>query len=242
MTLFRNAVFATVSGFVVSTLAYAQTPQPAAPGSENPNAASSPHQREATGNNPAEAQTGAGADASDAASPHQREAMKGDNMASADKAGAALSPASFVQKAGQDGMTEVELAKLALDKSKNNSVRQFASRMQQDHGKANTELMSIAAKKSIPTPKQLDSEHQAMVQDLSAKSGADFDAAYADHMTAAHSKAIALFKAGSKSTDADIAGFAKKTLPTLEEHKKMADTLEAGTKTASTNAGETSKQ
>ena len=28
MTLFRNAAFATVSGFVVSTLAYAQTPQP----------------------------------------------------------------------------------------------------------------------------------------------------------------------------------------------------------------------
>ncbi len=41
-------------------------------------------------------------------------------------------------------------------------------------------------------------------------------------MTDAHTKAIHLFKQGSALGDPDIAAFASKTLPTLQEHKQMA--------------------
>jgi hypothetical protein len=34
-----------------------------------------------------------------------------------------------------------------------------------------------------------------------------------------------LFEGATKSTDPDLAGFAKQTLPTLKEHKHMADEL-----------------
>jgi putative membrane protein len=57
---------------------------------------------------------------------------------------------------------------------------------------------------------------------LQAKSGADFDAAYSQHMKMDHTKAIALFEGASRSADADFAGFAQKTLPTLKEHKQLA--------------------
>jgi putative membrane protein len=40
-----------------------------------------------------------------------------------------------------------------------------------------------------------------------------------------HTKAISLFEAASKSSDAELAGFAKKTLPTLKEHKELAEKL-----------------
>ena len=40
-----------------------------------------------------------------------------------------------------------------------------------------------------------------------------------------HDKALALFEAESKSSDADFSGFAKKTLPTLKEHKELAEKL-----------------
>src|SRR4051812_42706324 len=46
-------------------------------------------------------------------------------------------PAVFVKKAAQDGMTEVQLGQIALDKSQNEDVRNFAQRMVTDHGKAN---------------------------------------------------------------------------------------------------------
>jgi putative membrane protein len=131
----------------------------------------------------------------------------------------------FVQKAAQDGMTEVELGKVALAKSRNAEVRDFAQRMVTDHGKANNELAALARQKGIDAPNKLDAEHQAMVQKFEGKSGAAFDNEYSRHMSMDHTKAISLFEAASKSEDPDFAGFAKKTLPTLKEHKKLASQL-----------------
>jgi putative membrane protein len=143
----------------------------------------------------------------------------------ADAERAVPEPSVFVTKAAQAGMTEVAVGKVALAKSQDPSIRSFAERMIKDHTKANTELASIASTKGIDAPKQLDAEHQAMVDTLSSKSGAEFDREYSQHMNMDHSKAIALFEGAAKSSDADVAGFAKKTLPTLKEHKKLAETL-----------------
>lgn len=134
-------------------------------------------------------------------------------------------PIAFVTKAAQTGMTEVELGKVALSKSQDPQVRSFAQRMVDDHGKANAELTSIAKAKGIDTPKALDAEHRAMVEELKGKSGADFDRSYSHHMNMGHSDAIELFEKESRSGDATLAGFAKKTLPTLKEHKELAGKL-----------------
>jgi putative membrane protein len=131
----------------------------------------------------------------------------------------------FVKKAALDGMTEVEAGKLALDKSKDPKIREFAERMVKDHTKAGAELESIAKAKGLAAPKTLDAEHQAMVESLKSKSGQEFDHAYAVHMNMDHSKAIALFESATKSTDSELAGFAQKTLPTLKEHKQLAQEL-----------------
>ncbi len=153
-------------------------------------------------------------------------------MDTTERSGHGLSAASFVTKAGQDGLTEVKLAELALAKSKNADVRQFATRMSQDHAKANADLMQLAAGRHMATPTRLDTEHQALVERLSAQSGGAFDTAYSEHMAAAHGEAIALFQAGANSDDGQIAGFAHDSLPTLAEHKRMADSLASKMKIA----------
>jgi putative membrane protein len=134
-------------------------------------------------------------------------------------------PQVFVQKAALSGMAEVELGKVALTKSQDSEVRAFAQRMVADHGKANKELETIAKAKGLMAPKSLDAEHQSHVKMLSEKDGAEFDRAYSQHMNMDHSKAISLFEGASRSTDAELASFAKKTLPTLKEHKQMATKL-----------------
>jgi putative membrane protein len=146
------------------------------------------------------------------------------------KAGA--EPASFVKHAAQDGLAEVELGQLALSKSQNADVRKFAQRMVQDHGKANSELTAIATRKQLEVPKKPGAEHQATTQELRGKSGAEFDAAYAQHMAMDHGKAVALFESASQGKDDELAAFAKKTLPTLEEHKNMADDLNGRSRSA----------
>src|SRR5262245_44716175 len=100
----------------------------------------------------------------------------------AQSADAAPPPAVFVAKASQDGMTEVELGKIAIDKSKNAGVRDFAQRMVTDHGKANEELASLAKTKGINAPKMLDAAHKDMVKKMKSEDGDAFDVEYSRHM------------------------------------------------------------
>lgn len=230
----KHAKMILLAGVLVGAGA-AQAQDTAPPtGAGDPTEASSPHQRDATGANASEAAPTADPEAAAASSPHQHHAaaMKPTNaqlkMASQDGA----VPATFVKKAALDGMTEVQLGKIAASKAQDDKVKEFAERMVADHSKANDELASIAKKKGLTLPTTLDAEHQSMVQSLNAKSGKAFDSAYSEHMEAAHAKAVALFQGAVTSSDADLAAFAKQTLPTLEQHKQMAKRL-ASSKDAS---------
>jgi putative membrane protein len=140
-----------------------------------------------------------------------------------------VASAAFVAHAWQDNDTEVQLGKLAQQKSQSADVKAFGERMVKDHGKAIKELIATAAKKGVPAPTVLDKEHAAVVEEMHAMSGAQFDAAYSKAMVDAHTAAIQLFKdaANSKDIDPDLAKFAQKTLPVLQQHKKMADELAA---------------
>lgn len=137
---------------------------------------------------------------------------------------------TFAKAAAQGGMTEVEVSKLALSKSTDTEVKSFAQRMVNDHGKANDELKSLAKAKGITLPTGLDAEHRAKVDKLTGKSGKAFDAAYSEAMHKDHAKTVALFRAASTANgvDKDFQAFAKKTLPTLEDHSQQATRL-AGT-------------
>jgi putative membrane protein len=138
----------------------------------------------------------------------------------------------FVTQAGLDGMTEVQMAELAQTRSSNPQVRKLAALMVSDHGKTNAELKALAAKKGLEAPNQLDPEHATMLHSLSAKPASEFDGAYAKHMVEAHVKAIQLFEDETYVSDAELAAFAKKTLPTLTHHKQLAEELSAQTSRA----------
>jgi putative membrane protein len=129
----------------------------------------------------------------------------------------------FVEKAAMGGMVEVELGNLAQQKAASDEVKQFGKRMVDDHSKANDELKQIAASKDITLPTALDRKHQGDVDKLAKLSGAKFDKAYMSHMVDDHKHDVSDFRKESQSgKDADVKGFASKTLPTLEEHLKLA--------------------
>jgi len=164
-------------------------------------------------------------------------ATSGANDASAGKLTGA--DKTFVEKAAIGGMAEVQLGNLAQQKAANDQVKQFAARMVTDHSKANDELKQIASAKGVQLPTSLDKKHQSDMERLQKMSGADFDKAYMSHMVDDHKTDVSDFKkeAGS-GRDSDLKSFASKTLPTLEEHLKMAQTTndavkKGGAKTAS---------
>ena len=144
----------------------------------------------------------------------------------------------FVMDVAKDGMAEVELAKMAQEKASSDQVKQFAQRMVTDHTKANDELKTLAQNKSITLPTVPDPKAKAFQDRLSKMSGEQFDHAYMQHMLLDHQKAVSAFRVESKSgKDADVKSWAAKTLPTLEEHLKLAqDTNKAVGTSGSTTA------
>ncbi|RZK20958.1 MAG: DUF4142 domain-containing protein [Pedobacter sp.] len=139
--------------------------------------------------------------------------------------------AKFTTAAAVGGMAEVEMGKLALQKSSNAQVKEFATMMVNDHGKANTELMEIAAAKNITLPSTVDEEHKNKMDDLSKKSGTDFDKAYVDAMVDGHKSTLKLMEDESKNgADAELKAFATKTAPVVQTHLTMINKIKDGMK------------
>src|SRR6266702_2406033 len=79
--------------------------------------------------------------------------------------------AAFYKKAAEGGMAEVELGKLAKQKSASQSVKDFAAMMIDDHSAANEELKSIAATKDINWPSSPSIPQKATKTKLEVLSG-----------------------------------------------------------------------
>src|SRR5439155_4111397 len=160
--------------------------------------------------------------------------------ASAPAAAKQRSDQKFVTDAAKGGMAEVELGKLAQDKASSDQVKNFGKRMVDDHSKANDELQTLAKNKNITLPTNLDPKDKALRDRLSKLSGAAFDRAYMNAMLSDHQKDISEFKRESTAgKDPDVKAFASKTLPTLEEHLKLAQDT---TKTVGTTGTKPAKK
>lgn len=125
----------------------------------------------------------------------------------------------FAVEAANGGLAEVELGKLAQTKATDAKVKDFASMMVTDHTKANTELMNLAKLKNITLPSVPGADEQKIMDDLTKKSGKDFDKAYVDAMVDDHKKDVKAFQDAIKTLkDSDLKAFATKTLPVLQMH------------------------
>jgi putative membrane protein len=133
---------------------------------------------------------------------------------------------AFAMKAAQANLAEVELGKLALQKSTSDDVKKFAQQMVDDHSKALDELNDVAGKKNITLPSALDAEHKKLSDRLSKLSGAAFDRQYMPAMVDGHRNVAAEVRKESQSgSDPDLKAWAAKTLPTVEAHLKHAETV-----------------
>ncbi|UKT65259.1 DUF4142 domain-containing protein [Pedobacter mucosus] len=140
------------------------------------------------------------------------------------------SDSKFATEAATGGMAEVALGKLALEKSTNAQVKEFATMMVNDHGKANAELMTLAQTKNITLPADVDDEHKKKMADLTKLTGANFDKEYVSAMVDGHEKTLKLMQDEAKDgKDAELKTFASNTAPVVQTHltmiKKIHDSM-----------------
>jgi putative membrane protein len=158
-------------------------------------------------------------------------APAGTKMAAAgSSANLSHSDRNFITKAAEGGMAEVELGKLATQKAQDPQVKQFGQRMVDDHSKANEKLKQVAASKNVTLPSESSKDAKREEDKLNKLSGEKFDKEYMSHMVSDHKKDVSEFRSASKSKDADVKQFASETLPTLEQHLQMAESIHKSTK------------
>ena len=136
--------------------------------------------------------------------------------------------ASFYKEAAEGGLAEVELGKLAQDKSPSESVKEFGAMMIKDHSAANEKLKAIAEAKSIKLPTSPSVGQMATKTKLEVLSGKTFDKSYIKSMVADHEEDIEEFQKEARSgQDAEAKAYAAATLPTLKAHLKKIQAIAA---------------
>lgn len=135
--------------------------------------------------------------------------------------------AKFAVKVANAGMAEVQLGKLAEEKGTSKGVKDFGAMMVKDHTKAGDELKSLAFSKNITLPATVSDDMQKHIDDLSKKTGKEFEKDYVEMMVSDHKDAIDLFEDAAKnSKDSAFKTFAFKTLPTLYKHLGAVKAIE----------------
>ncbi len=141
-----------------------------------------------------------------------------------------LSPTdrTFMQKAGEGGVAEVQLGQLAEQKASSQAVKDFGQRMVADHTQADDKLKGVATSKGVTLPTALNGKDKALYDRLSGLSGTAFDRDYMRAMVSDHKADIAEFQRESNAgRDSDVKSFASSTLPTLEDHLSAAKQVES---------------
>lgn len=137
--------------------------------------------------------------------------------------------AKFVEETAQNGIAEVQLAKLASEKAVTAEAKQFAEHMIKDHTKTNDELKAFAQKRGLVLPTAATDQHRKTYEKLASTD--KFDRDYISEMVSSHKKTISNFEnAAKKADDQELRAWAGHTLPTLRQHLQMAEDAEKAIK------------
>ena len=128
-------------------------------------------------------------------------------------------PTDYVRMAADSDMYEMTSSKLALARSKNPAVRQYAQEMIRDHTTTTKALKAGVKQSNSPKPAtRLSTEKQALITQLRT-SGNNFDQVYAQQQAQSHRQAWALHKGfATDGVDAPLRQVATAAVPIIEQH------------------------
>lgn len=132
----------------------------------------------------------------------------------------------YVRQAASSDQYEIESSQLALQKSKNAAVRQFAQQMIDQHRASTQKLQTAVSGAAIAAPAAtMLAAHQSKLEELREASAADFDEEYVEQQREAHAEALKLHQAMTSMANApaQLASFAREAVPVVQGHAKMLE-------------------
>lgn len=132
---------------------------------------------------------------------------------------------SFYQLAIQNNNAEIEMAKLALQKSADPEIKKAANVLIQDHNSILKQLKTIADSSWKADTTQSE-EVVAAIKGLSADAGKVFDNKWLNEMIDGHDKIISEYQAALNTIkNPQLQLFINLTLPKIKDHKKMLESI-----------------
>jgi putative membrane protein len=139
---------------------------------------------------------------------------------------AALMDKSFVRQALQGGMAQVQLGQLALQKSSNPDVKQFAQKMVEEHTKLVDAMKPIAQQMHVKPPDSLSHKDKSTVSKLNALNGDAFDKAYIKDMVKDHKQDAKDFKQEAESaSNPALKDLASQGSQMIDQHLQMIEQI-----------------
>jgi putative membrane protein len=129
------------------------------------------------------------------------------------------SDAKFLVDASEMNLEQIQLGKLAQQNGMMSEVKDMGKRMEVSHGKMLKDLSEIASEELITIPTSISNRSMGTYEELSNKTGFDFDKDYCDLMVKDHEDALEMYeKASLAAINQDIKIYADSALPDLRMH------------------------
>lgn len=143
-----------------------------------------------------------------------------------------MQPAQFAAIAGGNGMYEVQVSRLAMNRANNGPVQDYARTLVDHHTRANNELIALLRAKGIKPPDMIPRDKRVKLDRLSSVPARQFDRMYIQTVGIEdHEADIVVFERASREVaDPELRAFAQKTLPVLRSHLDAARSLAATTR------------
>ena len=139
------------------------------------------------------------------------------------RANATYNDETAIRTAAETSMSQVDLGKLAEQKSQNAEVKRFAQQMVEEHEKIASQLKSLGSSEHINLPTSVSRRDADTHRQLATESGAGFDRNYTQQVASELQKEINEFKQGASiTTRPALKEFFERTQPTLESELQQA--------------------
>ena len=139
---------------------------------------------------------------------------------------AAMQDKAFLKKALEGSMAEVQVAQLALTKTSNEQIKQFAQRMITDHTKLLDVTKSVAQQNGVAIPSGPSKKEMASMAKLQGLTGADFDKAYVKDMLKDHKDDDNDFKMEAQNAQIpNVKMLASRGEPVIASHLQMIEQI-----------------
>lgn len=130
----------------------------------------------------------------------------------------------FASDALKNSFSEMELARLGMERAGSPELRLLAQRIFDDHANAQEDLRIIVAQQGILTEERM--VLSPAQNELLRLSGASFDRAFLREIVQENPDEIRKFKAAARSAkNTELRDFAARNLPVMEEHLRIAENI-----------------